>query len=280
MEHTKRKTGGARISAYIMGYTLSVIVFAPLLWMFIAAFKEPGSTVTVLGKLFTTKFTLESFMSVLKPEGTAMMWRWTLNSVIVGVIQTIVTVLFSSWAAFAVSRVQFKGKTFIFALILVGMMVPMESIVVPLFDMITGLGWSNSYHALIWPGMMLPLAFLILKQFIDQLPNELLEAAKIDGAGMFTIWWRMIWPLSRSSMAAVSIFIFIQSWNNLLWPLLVAQDTSMMTLPVGIPTFQSMFATDLAVPMASNVLASIPALIVFLLFQRHIIKGISMTGIK
>nr|WP_306220646.1 carbohydrate ABC transporter permease [Cohnella sp. WQ 127256] len=208
------------------------------------------------------------------------MWRWTLNSVIVGVVQTGITVLFSSWAAFAVSRIAFKGKTIIFVLILIGMMVPVESIVVPLFDMVTDMGWSNSYNALIWPGMMLPLAFLILKQFIDQLPNELLEAARIDGAGAFLIWWKMIWPLSRSSMAAVSIFIFIQSWNNLLWPLLVAQETSMMTLPVGIPTFQSIFATDLAVPMASNVLASVPALLVFLLFQRHIIKGISMTGIK
>ena len=265
---------------YIIAYAFAIIMIAPLLWMFIAAFKAPGSTVTIVGELFTTKFSLDSFMSVLKPDGTAMMWRWTLNSIIVGIVQTGITVLISSWAAFAVSRIQFKGKTFIFALILVGMMVPVESIVVPLFEMITDLGWTNSYNALIWPGMMLPLAFLILKQFIDQLPNELLEAAKIDGASIFTIWLKLIWPLSRSSMAAVSIFIFIQSWNNLLWPLLVAQDTSMMTLPVGIPTFQSIFATDLAVPMASNVLASIPAVLVFLLFQKHIIKGISTTGIK
>ncbi|MEC0244091.1 carbohydrate ABC transporter permease [Paenibacillus dokdonensis] len=269
-----------KVWAYIFGYLLAVIMIAPLLWMLISAFKEPGSTVTVLGKLFGPPFTLESFTKVLKPDGTAMMWRWTLNSVIVGVIQTAITVLLSSWAAFAVSRIPFKGKTFIFALILAGMMVPVESIVVPLFQMVTDMGWGNSYNALIWPGMMLPLAFLILKQFIDQLPNELLEAAKMDGAGVFRIWARIIFPLSSSSMAAVSIFIFIQSWNNLLWPMLVAQDTAMMTLPVGIPTFQSIFATDLAVPMASNVLASIPALLVFLFFQKHIIKGISMTGIK
>ncbi|WP_256761075.1 carbohydrate ABC transporter permease [Cohnella sp. WQ 127256] len=279
MSYTKRIMN-SRVWMYLCGYAIALLMVAPLLWMFISAFKQPGSTVTVLSKLFSPPFTLDSFIKVLKPDGTAMMWRWTLNSVIVGVVQTGITVLFSSWAAFAVSRIAFKGKTIIFVLILIGMMVPVESIVVPLFDMVTDMGWSNSYNALIWPGMMLPLAFLILKQFIDQLPNELLEAARIDGAGAFLIWWKMIWPLSRSSMAAVSIFIFIQSWNNLLWPLLVAQETSMMTLPVGIPTFQSIFATDLAVPMASNVLASVPALLVFLLFQRHIIKGISMTGIK
>lgn len=268
------------VAAYLVAYALAVIMLLPMLWMFVSAFKAPGSTVTVLKELIAPPFTLESYAKVLKPDGTAMMWRWTLNSVIVGVVQTAITVLFSSWAAYAVSRIPFRGKGLIFAFILAGMMVPMESIVVPLFDMIVGLGWVNSFHGLIWPGMMLPLAFLILKQFIDQLPNELLEAARIDGAGTFRIWWSVIWPLSRSSMAAVSIFVFVQSWNNLLWPMLVAQETAMMTLPVGIPTFQSTFATDLAVPMASNVLASLPALLVFLLFQRQITKGIAMTGIK
>lgn len=269
-----------RLWTYFFAYLLALLLSIPMLWMIIAAFKAPGSTVTVLNELISPPYTLDSFKEVLQPDGTGMMWRWTINSVIVGVVQTVVTVLLSSWAAFAVSRVPFRGKKFVFILILAGLMIPMESIVVPLFNMIVDLGWVNTYHALIWPGMMLPLAFLILKQFIDAIPEELMEAAKIDGAGLFTIWWKIVWPLSRSSMAAVSIFIFVQSWNNLLWPMLVAQETAMMTLPVGIPTFQSNFATDLAVPMASNVLASIPALIVFLLFQKHIIKGISMTGIK
>lgn len=266
--------------AYIVAYSLFLIMLAPILWMLISSFKAPGSTVTMLDKLLAPPFTMESFIKVLTPGGTAMMWRWTLNSIIVGAAQTLITIFVSSLAAFAISRLQFRGKGFVFALILAGMMVPLESIVVPLFEMVTDLGWSNSYHALIWPGMMLPLAFLILKQFLDQLPNELFEAGKIDGANTFVLWWKVAFPLSKTSMASVGIFVFVNSWNNLLWPLLVAQDTSMMTLPVGIPTFQSIFATDLAVPMASNVLASLPALLVFLIFQKHIIKGIAMTGIK
>ncbi len=270
----------ATICGYIFAFSLAMFMLAPMLWMLIAAFKQPGSSVTVLERLISPPFTLESFVKVLTPNSSAMMWRWTLNSTIIGVVQTAVTVLFSSWAAYAVSKLPFKGKTFIFTIILCGLMVPVESIVVPLFEMIVALGWVNQYHALIWPGMLLPLGFLILKQFIDQLPKDLFEAAKIDGAGEFRIWWKLIWPLTRSAMAAVSIFVFIQSWNNLLWPMLAVQETAMMTLPVGIPTFQSTFATDLAVPMASNVLASVPALIVFLLFQRNIIQGISMTGIK
>ena len=276
----KSKQSRGKIGLYVIAYFIAFVMIIPMLWMVISAFKAPGSTVTILGELLSPPYSLESFKAVLKPDGSAMMWRWTLNSIFVGIVQTVVTVFVSSWAAFAVSRINFKGKTFVFALILAGLMVPMESIVVPLFDMIVDLGWVNSYHALIWPGMMLPLAFLILKQFTDQLPGELLEAAKIDGAGPFVTWWKIVLPLSGSSMAAVSIFVFVQSWNNLLWPLLVAQENKMMTLPVGIPTFQSTFATDLAIPMASNVVASIPALIVFFLFQRHIIKGISTTGIK
>lgn len=266
--------------AYIVAYSLFLIMLAPIVWMLISSFKAPGSTVTMLDKLLAPPFTLESFIKVLTPGGTAMMWRWTLNSIIVGTAQTLITIFVSSLAAFVISRLQFRGKGIVFALVLAGMMVPLESIVVPLFEMVTDLGWSNSYHALIWPGMMLPLAFLILKQFLDQLPNELFEAGKIDGANTFVLWWKVAFPLSKTSMASVGIFVFVNSWNNLLWPLLVAQDTSMMTLPVGIPTFQSIFATDLAVPMASNVLASLPALLVFLIFQKHIIKGIAMTGIK
>ncbi|CEE00326.1 binding-protein-dependent transporter inner membrane component [Caldibacillus thermoamylovorans] len=275
----KRKLVG-RFWTYVFAYLLAIIMLAPLMWMIVSAFKAPGSTVTLLSKLFTPPFTLESFQKVLMPGETAMMGRWTFNSLFVAIVQTVITVIVSSLAAYAVSRIPFKGKKFITALFLIGLMIPFESIVVPLFDMIVELNWTNTFNALIWPGMNLSLAYFILKQFIDQIPNDLFEAAKLDGACTFKMWWTVVLPLSRSSMAAVGIFTFVQSWNNLLWPMLVAQETRMMTLPVGIPTFQSTFSTDLAVPMASNVLASIPAIIVFLIFQRHIIKGISMTGIK
>ncbi|MCE7791757.1 carbohydrate ABC transporter permease [Salipaludibacillus sp. CUR1] len=273
----KNKVRSTRLPAYIAAYGLVAIMLIPIVWMFWVSFKPINSIVTVIGELLTPPYTMESYVRV---QESSMIWRWTINSVIVGVIQTAGTLLLSSLAAFAISRIPFKGKTFIFLLILAGLMVPVEATIVPLYEMIVQLGWVNSYPALILPGIALPLGVLILKQFYDGIPNDLMEAAKIDGANLLRIWWSIFLPLSRTSMAALAIFIFVQSWNNFLWPLLVANDQSMMTLPVAIPTFQSSFTTDLTVPMAANVLASIPALIFFLIFQKQIIKGIAMTGIK
>lgn len=266
-----------RLLMYFVSYGLAMIMLIPLCWMFIVSFKPESAVVTVLGELFSPPFTFESY---LKVNESSMIWRWTLNSVWVGIVQTVLTLLLCSLAAFAVSRIPFKGKKIVFLLILAGLMVPVEAIIIPLFTMIIDLGWINTFKALILPGLFLPLGFLILKQFYDDVPTELMEAAKIDGAGMFRIWWSIFLPLSRTSMAALAIFVFVQSWNNFLWPLLVVNESAMMTLPIAIPTFQSSFATDLSVPMAANVLASLPALIMFLFFQKQIIKGIAMTGIK
>ncbi|WP_173915981.1 carbohydrate ABC transporter permease [Halobacillus sp. Marseille-Q1614] len=277
MKKHRKPVNYSRFSVYMISYIIAFIMLVPLIWMLVTSFKPEGAVVTVISELLKPPFTLESY---LKVNETSEIWRWTLNSVFVGIVQTAGTLLVSSLAAFAISRIPFKGKNVIFLIILAGLMVPVEATIVPLFSMIADLGWVNSFKALILPGIALPLGVLILKQFFDGIPTELVEAAKMDGASLFTIWYKIFLPLSRTSMAALAIFVFVQSWNNFLWPLLVATDSSMMTLPVGIPTFQSAFATNLSVPMAANVIGSVPALIIFLIFQKHIIQGITMTGIK
>lgn len=159
-------------------------------------------------------------------------------------------------------------------------MVPTEATIIPLFNMMVENGLVNSYSSIIFPSLAAPLGVMILKQFFDGIPNDLVEAAKIDGAGLFRIYATIFVPLSRSSMAALAIFTFISSWNNFLWPFLAISDEKMMTLPIGIPLFQSGYQMDLTIPMAANMLASLPAIFVFIIFQKHIIKGITMTGIK
>ncbi|WHX99018.1 carbohydrate ABC transporter permease [Neobacillus sp. DY30] len=277
MASVKKRTTTSRKLLHLFGYLFVFIWFIPVLWMFITALKPGGTAVTVISELIKAPFTLDNYSYVLN---NASIWRWTWNSLYVATVTTVVTIVLTSLAAFALSRLRFIGKNFIFWLIIGGLMVPVEAKIIPLFQIMMDFGLVNSYSALILPGLAAPLGVFIMKQFYDGIPNELVEAAKIDGAGTLRIFWSIFLPLSRSSMAALGIFTFITSWNNFLWPFLAVNEEKMMTLPVGIPTFQSAYTAELMIPMAANVLASLPAIIVFIFFQKHIIKGITMTGIK
>ncbi len=271
------KVSKGRSVLYILSYVLVIIWLVPIIWMFATAIKPGGSAVTILTELFKAPFTLDNYNYVLN---NAYIWRWTWNSLFVGIVTTILTLILNSMAAFALSRFNFVGKNIIFWIIIAGLMVPIEAKIIPLFQIMIDFGLVNSYQSLILPSLAAPLGVFILKQFYDGIPNELIEAAKIDGASLFRIYWSIFLPLSRSSMAALAIFTFITSWNNFLWPFLAVTEQKMMTLPVAIPTFQSAYTAELMIPMAANVLTSLPAIIAFVIFQKHIIKGITMTGIK
>ncbi|WP_246608767.1 carbohydrate ABC transporter permease [Paenibacillus agaridevorans] len=277
MTNSLRRMSIGRLILYVLGFGLAVIWLAPLVWMIVTAVKPAGSAVTVMSELFKAPFTLDNYKYVL---GNASVWSWTLNSTLVALVVTVLTLLINSLAAFALSRIRFIGKQLIFWLVLMGLMVPIEAKIIPLFQIMVDLNLINSYPALILPSLAAPLGVFILKQFYDGIPKDLVEAAKIDGAGLLRIYWSLFLPLSRSSMAALAIFTFVTSWNNYLWPFLAVTEEKMMTLPVGIPTFQSAYTAELIIPMAANVLASLPAILAFILFQKHIIKGITMTGIK
>ncbi|CAG7657014.1 carbohydrate ABC transporter permease [Paenibacillus allorhizosphaerae] len=277
MTHSLRKMSLGRLLLYLASFGLAVVWLIPLVWMIVTAVKPGGSAVTVIGELFKPPFTLDNYKYVL---GNASIWNWTWNSTFVAVVTTVVTIVLNSLAAFALSRLQFVGKTVIFWLVIMGLMVPIEAKIIPLFQIMVDMELINSYPALILPSLAAPLGVFILKQFYDGIPKDLVEAAKIDGAGWLRVYWSLFLPLSRSSMAALGIFTFVTSWNNYLWPFLAVTEEKMMTLPVGIPTFQSAYTAELIIPMAANVLASLPAILAFILFQKHIIKGITMTGIK
>ncbi|ALC92684.1 sugar ABC transporter permease [Bacillus sp. FJAT-18017] len=261
----------------MFSYALVLIWVIPIIWMLITSLKPGGTAVTILSELFKPPFTFANYEYVLT---NASIWRWTWNSLYIAVVTTVLTLILTSLAAFALSRLQFKGRQIIFWLIIAGLMVPVEAKIVPLFQIMVDFGLINSYSSIILPALAAPLGVFMLKQFYDAIPNDLIEAARIDGANWLRIYWSIFLPLSRSSMAALGIFTFVTSWNNFLWPFLAVNEEKMFTLPVAIPTFQSAYTAELMIPMAANMLASLPAIIVFILFQRHIIKGITMTGIK
>jgi multiple sugar transport system permease protein len=266
-----------KIVLNILIFLLGLAMLLPLFWMLISALKGYETNVTTLEGLFGTPFTLDNFSKIME---TSKIWRWTFNSFFIATVQAVVGIILASLAAFALSVIDFKGKKVVYFIIMAGLMIPVEAMIIPLFKMIIQLHWVNTYQALIMPGLAMPLAVIIFKQFYDSIPRELIEAASMDGANIFWVWRKIFLPLSGNTTSALLIFLFIQSWNNFLWPLLVGTDSSMMTLTVAIPVFQSTFSTDVTMPMTANLFASIPAIIIFLIFQKQIVKGIAMTGIK
>lgn len=254
-----------------------VLWFIPILWMIMVSLKPTGSVVDDLGVLLTPPFTLENLRSVLE---SSKLWRWLWNSMLVSTVTTVGVLVLTSLAAYSLSALRFRGRSLVYWMIIAGMMIPVEAMIIPLYMMMNDMGQIDTYGSLILPGLAAPLGVILLKQFFDAIPKDLIDAARMDGAGALRVYWEVFLPLSRSSMAALAIFTFLSSWNSFLWPYLSILSEEMMTLPIGVPLFQSGYSMELTRPMAANFLASLPVIIVFIIFQRHIIKGIAMTGIK
>lgn len=276
-EQAMKKVGRGRILTYAVALLALFLWFAPILWMVLVSLKPPGTSVDDLGVLFAPPFSLENIMSVLE---SSQLWRWLGNSMLVSTITTIGVIVLTSMAAYALSALNFRGRSLVYWLVIAGMMVPIEAMIIPLYMMMNDMGQIDTYASLVLPGLAAPLGVILLKQFFDAIPKDLTDAARMDGAGALRVYWEVYLPLSRSSMAALAIFTFLASWNSFLWPYLAIVSEEMMTLPIGVPLFQSGYSMELTRPMAANLLASLPVIIVFILFQRHIIKGVAMTGIK
>lgn len=256
----------------------AIVWLIPLAWVVDTALKTESDTTTVpVTWIPPSGFTLESFWEILSAGN---MLRWYFNSFLTSSIITLMVVLLASLAAFGFSRVAFRGSNFLFFMIVAGIVIPPQVLIVPLFIEMQALGLVDTYWGIILPQMAAPIAVFIFKQFFDGIPNDLEDAARVDGASRLRVYWQIWMPLSRPAIAAVAIFIFVISWNNFLWPFIVVTNTDMMTIPVGIATVQSSYGVRYADIMASAVLAGLPLIIVFLFFQRQIVQGIANTGLK
>lgn len=274
MKHRKITLGRALV--YLFAVVCAFLWLAPVIWMILASLKPQNSPVTILSNLLKGPFTLENYIEVSKSE----IWSWMKNSLFLGVISTAGAVVIDSMAAYALSYLRYPGKKAVFWIIMLGMMIPIEAEIIPMYQEMVEFGMMNTYASIILPALAGPFGVFILKQFYDGIPRELAEAARIDGAGHFRIFADIFVPLSKSSMFALGIFLFIGSWNNFLWPFMTLTSNNKMTVPVGLPMFNSLMGSDMVMPMAAAFLSSIPTVIVFLFFQKHIIKGITMSGIK
>jgi len=262
---------------YMVSYGIAVCFLLPIIWMLFVSLKSEGFRVSRIIDWFTPPYSLANYFSVIQ---RAPIFRWMFNSFIVASSATLLVIFLSSLAAFAFSVIDFKFKNVLFVFAMAGLMVPTEANVVALFDIVGNLGLINTYPALVLPRVAIPLGVIILKEFFDAVPRDLIDSARIDGCGLFRIYWNIFMPLSKAAIAAIAIFTFIQTWNEFLWPFIAVMEQSMFTLPLGVPTFTDAYTPDYTIPMTVNMLASLPAIVIFLFFQKQIIKGIKFTGIK
>jgi len=256
---------------------LALLWLVPLLWAVITSVRPPGEIAREPTSWFTAHPTLSSYRQIL---ASGRMPYWYLNSFITSALTTLLAVVTASLAAFALSRLRFRYRRPVFLLVLAGVMVPPQVLMIPQFLSLEATGLLNTYWAVVLPQVPNVVAVFVFKQFFDGIPTELTDAARADGASWLRIYAQIVMPLSRPAISAVTIFAFVWSWNNFLWPLLVVTDPQMMTLPVGLNSTQDAFGLPQAQLMASAVLGALPLLTVFLFFQRRIVEGIAGTGLK
>jgi multiple sugar transport system permease protein len=248
----------------------------PFLWMVSTSLK-PGADVfrEYPPRLIPTTVQWSNYREAL----TSMPFdRFYLNSFIVAISVTMLQLLTASLAAFAFARLRFRGRDILFFIYLSALMIPFPVLLVPNFIIIRNLGWFDTYAALIVPVSFSAFSTFLLRQYYRGIPMELDEAARIDGASSFRVWWQIIFPNSRPALAALAIFIFLGNWNEFLWPLIVTNSEAMRTVPVGLNSFKGQFTVRWEMLMAAAVVGMMPILVVYVLAQNWIIKGMSISG--
>lgn len=274
----RRRFSWAAAVAYVLLSVGGVAMVVPFIWMLLTSLKPPPELVNF--SFFPENPTLQNYLNVLN---TSSFERWYVNSIIVAVVSTTSVVFFDTLVGYTLNKFEFPGKNLIFIGILGTLMIPTEMLIIPWFTMSVNWGWHvgyAQYWGIAFPGVITAAGIFLMRQFFDGVPNELLDAARIDGMNEFGIWWWIAVPLVKPAMAALAIFNFIGNWNAYLWPLIVANSREFYTLPVGLSFFRGESTTQWEKIMTAASLASIPLLVIFLIFQRQIIKGIALTGLK
>jgi multiple sugar transport system permease protein len=266
---------GARFVTLIV---LAVLFLGPIYWMISTSIKTEADAIAQPIQWLPNQPTLENYGVVLADQ-SGLLLRWAFNSVLVAIVFTVAYVALCALTAYPLARMRFRGRDAWFAILLASMMIPGIVTLIPLYVMTLDLGWLDTYHVLIIP--FLPGAFgvFMLRQYFLTIPRELEDAARIDGANALRVLRNVILPLSVPALVALAVFTFLFSWNNYLWPLFVVHGDH-QTLPVGLATAASHYVTLYGRLMSSTALAAIPAVIVYLVAQRYLVQGISLTGIK
>ncbi len=262
---------------YVLLSAGAVVMVLPLIWMVSSSLKQPDQIFVIPWQVLPNPIRVQNYSEALS---SAPFGRYFFNSIFIGGTSTLSVLFFSSLAGYGFAKYTFFGRNVLFILILSTLMVPFQVIMVPLYLLMRDFHWLNTYLALIVPGAMSAFGIFLMRQFIATIPDELFDAARIDGSSEFGTYLRLVLPLSKPPLAALAIFTFLDSWNSLLWPLIVVDDDNLRPLSLGLSEFQSRYGTDYHYLLAASTVAVIPVIVLFILLQKQFIQGIVLTGLK
>lgn len=274
---SRDKITPAYLSVQALLTLAAVITLVPVIWTVLSSLKTNSTIFAVPFRWLPDSLQWNNYADAFQ---VAPFGRFFLNSTIVAISVTATTVFFAAMAGYGFSKFRFPGRNILFGLILSTFMIPFPVIMIPLFVLVRNFGWVNSYLGLIVPGALTGFAVFMMRQFIQAMPSELIDAARCDGAGEIRIFFTIVLPLARPALATLGILTFLDSWNNLLWPLIVIQSEDMQTIPLGLTKFSTLYSTNYAQMLAMAVIASLPVLIVFIIGRRQIINSLMLSGIK
>lgn len=265
------------IFLYGLVLIVAVLTLLPFIWMVSASFMPAGAANTFPPKLFPEEIVFTHYEFLFNQLNLE---KYFTNSLIISAGVTLFSLLLNSMAGYAFAKFRFNNKKKIFNFLLSSMLIPGQVTMLPVFLMLKEFGLINTYWAIIVPGMASIFGIFLIRQFVMAIPDSLIEAAKIDGASDFEIYWRIILPLCKPILITLALFTFMGTWNDFLWPLIVMTDDSMYTLPVALANLMGEYVQDTEIMMAGAVVTIIPVIVVFLALQKYYIRGIMMGGVK
>lgn len=264
-----------RIIVWTLLFIGGLMMISPLLFMLATSFKTADQVYDL--RLIPAAPTISNYVAVLA-DGRFM--RWFFNSMLVATVVTLSNCFFDSLVGYTLAKFQFRGRYFIFLAILSTLMIPTEMLVIPWYLMSSQLGWLDSYWGIMFPGMMTAFGTFLMKQFFETVPNDFIEAARVDGLNEFQIWWKVALPLVTPALSALAIFTFLGNWTAFFWPLIVTTSKELYTLPVGLSSFAVEQQIQWEMIMTGAAIATIPTLVVFIVLQRYIVRGVMLAGLK
>lgn len=271
------KNASKSIILNVILFAGSILTILPFVWMLFSSFKTNVEINSLNQTFFPLNFTMQNYLDVLQRFD---FMKYFMNSAVYTLLITVITVYTSAVAGFVLCKYRFKGRQALFAAILSTMMVPGVVTLIPRYSMMQVLDWLDTYRALIIPSIFTPFGIFMMRQACDAIPNELLEAARIDGANEFFIFHKIVLPLLKNSVVSMAIFQFLWAWDDYLWPYLVIQSSENQLLSVALNLFSGRYSTDYAGLFAATSIAIIPVIVFYIIFQRHFVEGVSASAVK